>query len=95
MTINSYQIPESSHFPFFFDTVPPKIDDQQTEFTVVQDREVVLPCRASGTPPPRITWEKDGQPIPPGDFHFRMLRTGWLAIPIVRSVCLDAFISLT
>ncbi len=65
-------------------TVPPTIEEQQTEFTKVQGDEVVLPCRAGGTPPPHVTWEKDGTPISPEDFNFRKLRSGWLAIPIVR-----------
>ena len=52
----------------------------------MQNEEVVLPCRASGTPPPKITWEKDGQPLRDNDLHFRKMRSGWLAIPLVRSV---------
>ncbi len=64
--------------------VPPEIEQQQTEFIVVQDRELVLPCRASGTPPPTVSWEKDGKPINPGDYRYRILRSGWLAIPITQ-----------
>lgn len=54
----------------------------------MQNEEVVLPCRASGTPSPKITWEKDGQPLRDNDLHFRKMRSGWLAIPLVRSVSL-------
>ena len=68
--------------PSIFLPVPPTIEEQQTEFTVVREREVLLPCRVEGVPTPTVTWEKDGVPIAPGDFHYRVLRTGRLAIPI-------------
>ena len=45
---------------------------------------MVLPCRANGLPSPRIRWEKDGQPISGDDNRFRILRSGWLAIPLAR-----------
>jgi hemicentin len=67
-----------------FVAVAPEIEEQQQEFVVLQEREVMLPCRASGLPPPRVTWRKDGVPIAPTDFRFRVTRSGWLAIAIAR-----------
>ena len=34
-----------------------------TEYNVLRDAFVSLPCYADSYPPPIITWEKDGQPI--------------------------------
>lgn len=72
--------------------VPPKIMVSQTEFTVLQNRTVVLPCQASGRPQPKIRWERDGQEIsstdyriPHGRVHYITLHTGGLAIPHVRA----------
>ncbi|CAH1786157.1 unnamed protein product, partial [Owenia fusiformis] len=65
--------------------VPPSIEDQQKKYTVIQDREVILPCRAEGLPPPKILWEKDGQAIVTSNFHYRIMRSGWLAIPVART----------
>ena len=65
-------------------SVPPSIEEQQTEFTVVEKREVMLPCRANGIPVPKVTWEKDGQVISPSDLHYRIMRSGWLAIHVTR-----------
>ena len=62
--------------------MPPSIEQKEAEITVVQGREVLLPCRAHGVPIPEISWEKDGKEIPLSDFHYRLLRSGWLAIPI-------------
>ncbi|XP_064650190.1 hemicentin-1-like isoform X2 [Lineus longissimus] len=65
--------------------VPPKIEDQQKDYTVIQDREIILPCRSNGVPTPRVYWEKDGNLISQSDFRYRVLRSGWLAIPITRT----------
>lgn len=65
-------------------TVPPMIEQQLTEFTVVEQREMVLPCRVSGLPTPTVRWLKDNVTISEDDLHYRILRSQWLAIPIVR-----------
>jgi hypothetical protein len=71
--------------------VPPKILVSQTEFTVLQNRTIVLPCQASGRPKPSIRWERNGQEISSTDYrltfgrvHYITLHTGGLAIPHVR-----------
>jgi len=66
--------------------VPPVIERHQNEYTVVQERDVTLQCRVSGLPTPVVRWFKDNQTISPDDIHYRILRSNYLAIPIVRCV---------
>jgi len=66
------------------DTVPPTIEPSQTEYEVMRDHNVMLHCRASGVPQPSITWTKDGHPLTQSDMRYRLLRSGWLAIAVVR-----------
>ncbi|XP_062570988.1 hemicentin-1-like isoform X1 [Saccostrea cucullata] len=64
--------------------IPPKITDvTQTQYSVQQGRNIVLPCRADGRPRPQISWEKDGEKLS-GSYHYRLLRSGWLLIPYSR-----------
>ncbi|XP_008940595.1 PREDICTED: hemicentin-2-like, partial [Merops nubicus] len=35
--------------------------------SVIRAGETVLECEATGSPPPRVTWVKDGQPVAAGD----------------------------
>ena len=66
-------------------TVPPRITDvTQTQYSIQQGRNIVLPCRAEGRPQPQIAWEKDGEELT-GSYHYRLLRSGWLLIPYSRS----------
>ncbi|KAF6729918.1 Hemicentin-1 [Oryzias melastigma] len=60
--------------------VPPMIPPVQTELSVVQGFQALLPCAAQGFPDPRVSWEKDGAIVPnlPGKFTF--LRSGELII---------------
>ena len=67
-------------------TVPPKLsqtreEDRRTNFTVVQGRGVVLPCRVEeGDPPPTFTWFKDGGPVSPVDVRYFVRQDGSLEI---------------
>ena len=64
--------------------VPPTIEHSQAEFKVVQDRSVTFPCRATGVPPPKIHWLKDGKPVSEDNIRFKKQRSGWLSMPAVR-----------
>ncbi|XP_061153333.1 hemicentin-1 isoform X4 [Syngnathus typhle] len=64
--------------------VPPIIDggDEMTDSTVLIHNPLELDCHATGTPPPTITWYKDGQVVRPGDDGLRLAASGWrLIIP--------------
>lgn len=50
----------------FFVTVPPDIvyDDTSGDLAVAEGENATLWCKATGHPPPRITWRReDGGPI--------------------------------
>lgn len=47
-------------------TVPPSISGETTvprEVQVTQDSVVTLECQAVGSPPPQISWLKNGHPL--------------------------------
>ena len=50
----------------------------------MQDQNVMLRCRASGVPAPSLRWNKEGRAVNQDDRRYRMLRSGWLAIAVVR-----------
>ncbi|XP_072421818.1 hemicentin-1-like isoform X1 [Chiloscyllium punctatum] len=58
--------------------IPPNISGVSSHpeiITVVPNAAVTLECRAAGTPPPQLTWLKDGLPLPISS-HVRLLLAG-------------------
>ncbi|KAE8292435.1 Hemicentin-1 [Larimichthys crocea] len=60
--------------------VPPMITPAQTELSVIQGFQALLPCAAQGSPEPRVSWEKDGALVPNRPGKFTALRSGELII---------------
>ncbi|XP_072244443.1 hemicentin-1 [Leuresthes tenuis] len=60
--------------------VPPMIPPAQTELSVIQGFQALLPCAAQGSPEPRVSWEKDGAIVPNLPGKFTVLRSGELII---------------
>ncbi|XP_013862624.1 hemicentin-1 isoform X1 [Austrofundulus limnaeus] len=60
--------------------VPPMIPPAQTELSVIQGFQALLPCAAQGSPEPRVSWEKDGVLVPNFPGKFSVLRSGELII---------------
>uniref|UniRef100_A0A3P8SNR4 Uncharacterized protein n=1 Tax=Amphiprion percula TaxID=161767 RepID=A0A3P8SNR4_AMPPE len=65
--------------------VPPMIPPAQTELSVIQGFQVLLPCAAQGSPEPRVSWEKDGIIVPNLPGKFTVLRSGELIIERAES----------
>lgn len=71
------------HIKTFIDcciSVPPMIPPAQTELSVIQGFQALLPCAAQGSPEPRVSWEKDGVTVPSLPGKFTVLRSGELII---------------
>lgn len=56
------------------------IPPAQTELSVIQGFQALLPCAAQGSPEPRVSWEKDGAAVPNLPGKFTVLRSGELII---------------
>lgn len=56
------------------------ISPVQTELSVIQGFQALLPCVAQGSPEPRVSWEKDGAAVPNRPGKFTVLRSGELII---------------
>ncbi|XP_056628956.1 hemicentin-1 isoform X2 [Triplophysa dalaica] len=59
---------------------PPIISVGQSEMSVNQGFQALLPCAAQGLPEPRVSWEKQGVPMPNLPGKFTLLRSGELII---------------
>jgi len=70
MCIGFYRLFESTkNWDVFPSPEPPLINgsDQPEELSVVVGNPLELPCIASGIPVPKISWMKDGRPLPQND----------------------------
>ncbi len=56
------------------------IPPAQSELSVIQGFQALLPCAAQGSPEPRVSWEKDGAIVPNRPGKFTILRSGELII---------------
>uniref|UniRef100_A0A8C1LEB7 Hemicentin 2 n=1 Tax=Cyprinus carpio TaxID=7962 RepID=A0A8C1LEB7_CYPCA len=64
---------------------PPQISVGQSEVSVIQGFQALLPCTAQGLPEPRVSWEKQGVPVPTLPGKFTLLRSGELIIERAES----------
>ncbi|XP_055516059.1 hemicentin-1-like [Leucoraja erinacea] len=60
--------------------VPPLILLGQSEFSVLEDSQVLLPCAVQGLPVPAVYWEKDGVTVPDAPGRFTALQSGELIV---------------
>lgn len=61
-------------FSFLFrSTEPPAIQTQPGALDVIVNNPILLPCEATGTPRPVITWQKEG---------INIITTGTLLTPV-------------
>lgn len=77
------------------------IPPAQTELSVIQGFQALLPCAAQGSPEPRVSWEKDGATVSNLPGKFTVLRSGELIIEraevslsITRLLCVINSISV-
>ncbi|XP_054980117.1 LOW QUALITY PROTEIN: hemicentin-2 [Sorex araneus] len=60
--------------------VPPAIESGLTDLAATEGTHALLPCTASGSPPPDITWEKDGQLLSAAEDKFTLQPSGALLV---------------
>ncbi|KAJ8413768.1 hypothetical protein AAFF_G00063660 [Aldrovandia affinis] len=60
--------------------IPPMIPVGQSDLSVIQGFQALLPCAAQGLPEPRVSWEKDGTVVAALPGKFTVLRSGELII---------------
>ncbi|KAL7827239.1 hypothetical protein SRHO_G00329570 [Serrasalmus rhombeus] len=63
-----------------FIQVPPMIPGGQSEMSVIQGFQALLPCVAQGLPEPKVQWKRDGTAVPDLPGKFTVLRSGELII---------------
>ena len=61
-------------------TVPPAIKTGLSDLSITEGAQALLPCIASGSPKPNITWEKDGQPVSEAEGKFTIQPSGELLV---------------
>uniref|UniRef100_F6QD70 Hemicentin 2 n=1 Tax=Ornithorhynchus anatinus TaxID=9258 RepID=F6QD70_ORNAN len=60
--------------------VPPLIEGGPSDVSVAEGAQALLPCTAKGVPEPRITWVKDGVPVPETEGKHNILPSGELVV---------------
>ncbi|KAB0366601.1 hypothetical protein FD754_010757, partial [Muntiacus muntjak] len=60
--------------------VPPAIKTGLPDLSITEGAHALLPCTASGSPKPNITWEKDGQPVSGAEGKFTIQPSGELLV---------------
>ncbi|XP_057580791.1 hemicentin-2 [Hippopotamus amphibius kiboko] len=60
--------------------VPPVIQTDLPDLSITEGSNALLPCMASGSPEPHITWEKDGQPVSGAEGKFTIQPSGDLLV---------------
>ncbi|XP_060933914.1 hemicentin-1 [Limanda limanda] len=63
--------------------VPPRISSETQKYLAPVDSSVMLQCQADGSPPPSVTWHKDGQPLSQS-VRQRVLSSGSLQISFIQ-----------
>ncbi|XP_028442537.1 hemicentin-1 isoform X3 [Perca flavescens] len=63
--------------------VPPVISSETRKYLAPVDSSVTLHCQADGSPPPSVTWHKDGQPLTES-VRQRVLSSGSLQISFIQ-----------
>lgn len=63
--------------------VPPAISSETLKYLAPVDSSVTLQCQADGSPPPSVTWHKDGQPLSES-VRQRVLSSGSLQIAFIQ-----------
>ena len=64
-----------------FFTEPPTIpEDAETEFDIIANNRITLPCSAKGTPAPKIKWYKDDEIITGNEAGMKISPDGSLQI---------------
>lgn len=61
-------------------TVPPVIEAGLPDLSTTEGSHALLPCVASGSPEPDITWEKDGHPVSGTEGKFTVQPSGELLV---------------
>lgn len=63
--------------------VPPVISSDTHQYLAPVDSSVTLQCQADGSPPPSVTWHKDGQQLSES-VRQRVLSSGSLQIAFIQ-----------
>lgn len=65
------------------DVVPPAISSATQKYLSPLDSSVTLHCQSDGSPPPTVSWHKDGQPVS-DSVRQRVLNSGSLQIAFIQ-----------